>query len=309
MIRPRGSSLPERVLPLLAFVFGLFGPHALAQEFSATPRTSPGQFFKITEPITHETIARIRAATRQLVDASAAAEEGSRPILVFEFLPGDTAPGSSEFGACYDLAKLISQELAGAKLTVAYVPQPLKGYAVLPAVACTEIVMGSSASPGPDHARRRRRSMPPCASRCGSWPCARRATPTCSWECSTAMPTCGWSARPTSRLHYVLAENLTASGKLTTSIDEQPAWEGGQRGVLTGASGHAKKASASAPPKAPTSWRALYQTRRPVGHRRPHPGPDIRPAWIKLEGLLDNVDGLVPDPQASNRLARRKRTC
>ena len=32
---------------------------------------------------------------------------------------------------------------------MAYVPQPLKGYAVLPAVACTEIVMGSGATLGP----------------------------------------------------------------------------------------------------------------------------------------------------------------
>ena len=56
-------------------------------------RRTPGQFFTVTEPITHETIARIRAATRQLVDRNASAEQGSRPILVFEFLSGETAPG------------------------------------------------------------------------------------------------------------------------------------------------------------------------------------------------------------------------
>ena len=162
---------------------------------AARPR--PGQFFTITEPITHETIARIRAATRQLVDRNAAAEQGTRPILVFEFLPGETAPGSSEFGACYDLASLISQELAGAKLTVAYVPQPLKGYAVLPAVACTEIVMGSTASLGPitpegqpfDAALRE-------PVRFLADPQDARPRPAC-WGCSTAMPTSAWSAPPT----------------------------------------------------------------------------------------------------------------
>ena len=70
---------------------------------------------------------------------------------MFEFLPGETAPGSSEFGASFDLANLISKELGGAKLTVAYVPQPLKGYAVLPVIACTEVVMGGRLVAGADH--------------------------------------------------------------------------------------------------------------------------------------------------------------
>ena len=122
---------------------------ATAQEPGSRGDGVPGQFFTITEPITHDTLARVRAATRQLVDRNASAEQGTRPILVFEFLSGESAPGASEFGACYDLANLISKELAGARLTVAYVPQPVRGYAVLPAIACTEIVMGSSASLGP----------------------------------------------------------------------------------------------------------------------------------------------------------------
>src|SRR5947209_7176063 len=37
----------------------------------------------------------------------------------------------------------------GARLTVAYVPKPLQGYAVIAALACQEIVMGSEASIGP----------------------------------------------------------------------------------------------------------------------------------------------------------------
>ncbi len=79
--------------------------------------------------------------------------KGKSPILVFEFLPGESAPGTSGFGASFDLANLISKELGGARLTVAYVPQPLTGYAVLPAIACTEIVMGGRCQPGPDHPR------------------------------------------------------------------------------------------------------------------------------------------------------------
>ena len=100
---------------------------------TAGPEANPGQFFTITEPITNETIERIRTATRQLVDQNAGEAKGKSPILVFEFLPGDSAPGTSKFVTSFDLANLISKELGGARLTVAYVPQPLTGYAVLPA--------------------------------------------------------------------------------------------------------------------------------------------------------------------------------
>ena len=49
---------------------------------------------------------------------------------------------------CSDLAEYIAG-LGGAKWTVAYVPTPLQGYAVLPVIACTEIVMGPQSSLGP----------------------------------------------------------------------------------------------------------------------------------------------------------------
>ncbi len=103
----------------------------------------------VIEPITNEQISRIRAEALQLLNQNTGKEKGTRPILVFEFLPGETAPGSSEIGVCYDLASFISRDLAGAKLTVAFLPKPLTGFAVLPAVACTEIVMGSTATLGP----------------------------------------------------------------------------------------------------------------------------------------------------------------
>ena len=191
-----------------------------------------GQRFPITEPITHETLARIRAATRQLVDRKRRPQQATRPILVFEFLPGDTAPGTSEFGACYDLASLISHDLGGARLTVAYVPQPLKGYAVLPAVACTEIVMGASASLGPitpegqtfDAALREpirflaiRKTREPdlllgMLDRDADLRLVRTAD---------------------KAVHYVLAENMKDFRKTHQVIEDQPAWEAGQRGVLS----------------------------------------------------------------------------
>ena len=64
-------------------------------------------------------------------------------------MAGEVAPGASEFGACYDVATEIWSQMAGAKLTVAYVPEPIRGFAVLPILACSEIVMGPESSLGP----------------------------------------------------------------------------------------------------------------------------------------------------------------
>jgi membrane-bound serine protease (ClpP class) len=131
-------------LTLYASILSLHGPGPVRAE---PPETHPGQFFPITEPITNEVTAHIRAATKQLIGRCAA--QGVEPILIFEFRPGEVLPGGSEFGSSYDLANTLSTKLEGAKRTVAYIPEPLRGHAVLAALACDEIVMGPDASLGP----------------------------------------------------------------------------------------------------------------------------------------------------------------
>jgi len=287
MNRPPAVHFQATLWAFLALVFNPVGAPAPAQQPGAGPETSPGQFFTVTEPITHETIARIRAATRQIVDRSASAEQGARPILVFEFLPGETAPGSSGVGACYDLANVISKDLAGAKLTVAYVPQPLRGYAVLPAVACTEIVMGSTASLGP-------------------------ITPEGEpFDTAFREPVRFLAVRKTrdpdlllgmldrdadlrlvhtadKAVHYVLAVNMKEFLKSHHVVDDQPAWDAGQRGVLTARrareEGFCKRTADS-----PAELTSIYQIGGRAAIEDPTLGQSIRPAWIKLEGLLDTV--------------------
>src|SRR5438309_11433489 len=94
-----GPSFTRHGLAALLFlaITGIAGSAAVAQTTAAS-ESSPGQFFTITEPITNETIQHIRAATRQLVDKSAAETKGKSPILAFEFLAGEPAPGTSEQG-------------------------------------------------------------------------------------------------------------------------------------------------------------------------------------------------------------------
>ena len=290
MIRPRDTRSPARVSPFLVFVLlnvVVLCTTVPAQDSATDADSTPGQFFTITEPITHETLTHIRAAARQLVDRNAAAEQGKKPILVFVFLSGDTAPGTSEFGASYDLARLISQELGGAKLTVAYVPEPMRGYAVLPAVACDEIVMGPHASLGPitpeghsvDAALRgpvqflaMRKTRDPdlllgMLDRDADLRLVRTAGKT---------------------VHYVLADHLKAFRQKHDVVDDRPAWEGGQRGVLSAQrareDGFCKRTAESS-----DEVRAIYRIGRQSAIEDPTLGHEIRPVWIKLEGPLDTV--------------------
>jgi membrane-bound serine protease (ClpP class) len=272
-------------LPLVLSAAVLCG-HAGAQS-APKPEPSPGQFFTITEPITNETIQHIRAATRQLVDRSAGEAKGKSPILVFEFLPGETAPGSSEFGTSYDLANLISKELGGAKLTVAYVPQPLKGFAVLPAVACREIVMGSSATLGPITPETH--TFDPAFREPVRF-LALRATrdPDLLLGMLDREADLRLVRTADKALHYVLADNLEEFRKTAQVVEEQPAWEGGQRGVLT-----AKRARAEGFCKAiaenPAEVAHVYQIGGQSSVEDPTLGQAIRPIWIKISGPLDTV--------------------
>ena len=290
MSGPRVSRLQANVWPappliLLGLVVAC--TTALAQDSPRSTDSVPGQIFPVTEPINDDTVTRIRAAARQLVDRNASAENAARPILVFEFLPGETAPGSSGFGACYELAKLISRDLGGAYLTVAYVPQPLRGYAVLPAIACTEIVMGSSASLGPitpdgetvDEALRgpvrflaMRQARDPdlllgMLDRDADLRLVRTADKT---------------------VHYKLPENINSFRQKNDVIDDQPAWDGGQRGVLTAErareEGFCKRTAESSAEVA-----GIYRIGSRSAIEDPTLGQAIRPVWIKLEGPLDNV--------------------
>ncbi len=287
MIRPPEALRPERVLPLLAILIGLTGPFAKAQQPAAVPETTPGQFFTIAEPVTHETIARIRAATLQLVDENASAEQGSRPILIFEFVPGETAPGKSEFGACYDLSNLISKELAGAKLTVAYVPQPLKGFVVLPALACSEIVMGASASLGPitpegqtvDAALREPvRFLAMRKTRDPDLLLGMLDRDADLWRVRTA----------DKGVQYMLAENLKTYEKTRQVIEKQPAWDAGQRGVYTARRAR-EEGFCTRTAESPEELKNLYHLDGRSAIEDVTLGQKIRPAWIKLSGLLDNT--------------------
>jgi len=241
MIRP----LVVRCVPTVWVVVTLLGailyapggrtlaePAATPTPSPSHPETNPGQFFPISEPITDEVTAHLRAATRQAIDRGAAAH-GARPILVFEFRPGEVLPGGSEFGSSYNLANYLSTKLEGAKRTVAYVPEPLRGYAVLAALACDEIVMGPDASLGPITPEGE--PVNPAYRDPIRFLAIRKGWPHPDLLLGMLDRNADLRAVRTAdkQLHYVMAENLPEFEKTHQVISDQAAWDGGLRGVLT----------------------------------------------------------------------------
>ncbi len=286
MFRP----MVARLLIAASFVLAVvsFNPrrHSYAEPPAPGAEPVPGQFFSIIEPITSDSIVQTRAAARQLIERSAA--RGKEPVLVFDFEPGETAPGQSAFGAAFDLAKLISTDLAGAKQRVAYVPHPLKGYAVLAALSCNEIVMGSESSLGPiaqdgqtgdeEFLREMIRAL---AKRRGYEP-----------DLLVGMLDREADLRAVrtadKQLHFVFAENLAEFKTSHQVIEDLPAWEGGQRGVLTAQRAREMgfvKLIADNPAEVADAYRLAGQS----AASDPTLGQVVRPVWIQINGSIDSV--------------------
>jgi membrane-bound serine protease (ClpP class) len=290
MIRPLVVRPVSTVWVLLAATF--LGPvltgagRALAEPAAALHETHPGQFFPITEPITNEVKDQVLGATKQLIDRCAA--QGTEPVLVFEIRPGEVLPGESEFGACYDLANLISTKLKGAKRTVAYLPEPLRGYAVLAALACDEIVMGPEASLGPITPEGE--LINPAYRDPVRFLAIRKGWPHPDLLLGMLDRNADLRAVRTAdkQRHYVMAENLSEFEKTNQVLSNEPAWEGGQRGVLTArrarAEGLAKLIADNASEVA-----SAYQLAGQAAANDPTLGQVLKPVWIQIEGPLDVV--------------------
>lgn len=291
MIRPLAARLVLAVGLLLSL--SCLGParprlaRAQAEPPAAPTETNPGQFFPIAEPITNELIANVRAATKQLIDRTSGQAQGARPILVFEFRPGEAQPGGSDFGASYDLASFLSTKLEGAKLTVAYVPEPLKGHAVLAALACDEIVMGPEASLGPITPDGQ--AVDPALRDPVRFLAIRKGRDA---DLLLGMLDRNADLRAIrtadKQVHYVLAEDLPAFAGTHQILQDEPAWEAGRRGVLT-----AKRAREEGFSKLtadnPVEVARVYHLAGQSAANDPTLGQILRPVWIQIEGPIDTV--------------------
>lgn len=214
------------VLPALGFGQEVSAPKKAA----AGANQNTGQFFEpIVEPIRQDATKSLRASALAYLERATA--EGNRPILVFEFHPGAIEPGGSSFGAAIELADFLARDLGGAKQTVAYVPEPLSGFAVLPVLACGEIVLGPEASLGPIGlegraiSNREREAVRQLAAEKGRDADLLLGLLEPNRDLRQVRTADG-------RTHFVLAENLKDFRTNHQVLEETPAWEG-RRGVLT----------------------------------------------------------------------------
>ena len=105
------------------------------------------RLLKVPLPIQGTVDTQVRRSIEQILSNAEAAQE--RPIIVLEFVPPQNGTGeSSEFGRALDLARyLVSREANQARI-VAYIPETVRGHAVLVVLACEEIVMHPDAQLG-----------------------------------------------------------------------------------------------------------------------------------------------------------------
>lgn len=146
--RRRGAALLLLGLALFGLAAQAPDEARKAEEQAPPPAPATGSLIRVPLPLTGNVDNRIKAMI-QRVQARAAQAPGQRPILVLEFVPSGSEFGEgTDFTRALALARyLSSRELAGVK-TVAYVPRTIKGHAVLPVIACEEIIMNREAELG-----------------------------------------------------------------------------------------------------------------------------------------------------------------
>jgi membrane-bound ClpP family serine protease len=128
----------------LCLVIGALLAHpAWSQDEQVQPDNSApaARLIRVPVPIVGSVDTRVKQAITRLVDQWSAATE--RPILVLEFWPpeDEAAGAGTEFARALSLAQFLTSSKIERVRTVAYLPRTIRGHAVLPVIACEEIIM------------------------------------------------------------------------------------------------------------------------------------------------------------------------
>ncbi len=133
---------------LLVAAFCAISAPALADDEPKMPRQI-GRFIEVGLPIADQTVTHVRRVVGRAIEK--AKKGNARLVLVFEFRgpkgQQDAARGS-DFVQCYGLARFLSSDELNGVTTVAYLPDSVVGHAVLPVIACQEIIMAKDATIG-----------------------------------------------------------------------------------------------------------------------------------------------------------------
>jgi len=118
------------------------------QPQAQAPRAAkPAVLLRVPLPLVGTADAQVIGATKHALEKMDAG--GERPILVLDFDSPQKHTGvGSEFERALKLARYLSSREVSAAKTVAFIPQALKGHAVLVAMACEEIIVAPEAQIG-----------------------------------------------------------------------------------------------------------------------------------------------------------------
>ena len=118
-------------------------------DLSNSPTPRKAKLIRLTLPLTEQTNRRVQRYVTQIMKEARA--ERTRPVIVLEF---DVPPNredkgrGSAIGISLDLARYLSGDALSGATTVAYIPQPIEGHAILVASACDRIILGTDATIG-----------------------------------------------------------------------------------------------------------------------------------------------------------------
>ena len=126
-----------------------------AQE-KAPPKGPPAPkafLLQVPLPISGNVDGQVKSRIQQILKSLKKLDlpkEGPRPALVLEFIAADGSAGEqSNFGRSLELAQFLTSEQVSPVRTVAFLPRSVKGHAVLPVLACEQIIVAKEMELGP----------------------------------------------------------------------------------------------------------------------------------------------------------------
>ncbi len=113
----------------------------------APPAAAAVRLVRVSLPLTGNADTELIAAVEKLLGDLPSSDD--RPTLIFEFRVRDGQPtGGSRFERALALARYLASDKFSRVRTVAYVPESLEGHAVLPVLACEQLIIAPDAELG-----------------------------------------------------------------------------------------------------------------------------------------------------------------
>lgn len=117
----------------------------------STPGARSGMVFHVPESLEAETVRQLATQLDERLDRARKQGQEERFVLILDFNPGGRPTRLTNLDACLALTRMLQGIDRARVLTVGWLEGDLTGHAVLPALACEDLLMGAKAMIGPAH--------------------------------------------------------------------------------------------------------------------------------------------------------------